>query len=389
VNRRLGPRRLATAMAAAAVGVLAGCGSTGLLGHRGTMTTETSLESAAPVTTTTAASVTTIVTTTINGTTTTLDQPGLGRPTILLGDMNTPEQFIVGALYEDALEAQGYTVQLNRNIGPTSVSEAALAQGSLDIYPEYLNVYNTQVAGDTRRYGSLAQAYRAAQLWAGAHGETLLRPTPFADTAGIAVLSSYARIHHLRDLADLRRVEDDLTLGSPLEFSAEPTGLDSLEAAYQFTPAVTTAINIGSQYDGLAIGTLQASYVQTTDWQLSGPLYSTLADSKHLLGFGNVVPVVSEKVLVQEGPAFARAINQVDALLSMSAIRGLAAEMRASTDPAMSATDVAQEFLQGYDIGPPPPWATLTATTTTTTTTPITTTAAATAPATSLTATGP
>jgi osmoprotectant transport system substrate-binding protein len=359
-------RWLLAACAAAAIGVLAGCGSTGLLAHSGTTTTVTALESAAAATTTTAASVTTVVTTTINGTTTTLDEPGRGKPTILLGDMNTPEQFIVGALYQNALSAKGYQVELNRNIGPTSVSEAALTQGSLDVYPEYLNIYDTQVAGATQQFTTRSAAYRAAQSWAEAHGEKLLLPTPFSDTPSIAVLSTFAEQHHLRTLADLRRVAGRLTLGSPIEFSTQPGGLALLQAAYGFAPAVTSVINIGSQYTALRTGTLQAAYVQTTDWQLIGPLYRALADSRHVLGFGNIVPVVSAKALAVEGPAFARAINQVDRLLTMSAIRGLAAEMKASTDPAMSAGDVAQEFLQGHGIMPPPPWSTVTSTTATT-----------------------
>jgi osmoprotectant transport system substrate-binding protein len=300
--------------------------------------------------------------------TTTADLPGTGKPNVLLGDMNTPEQFIIGAIYQDALQAQGYHVDLSRNIGATSVSEAAIAQGSLAIYPEYLNTYDTQVAGDTQRFTTLQQAFVAAQLYANTHGQTLLTPTPFSNTAGIAVLKTYARAHHLTDVADLRRIETSLTFGSPLEFSAEPAGLPALEKAYRFIPGVLAQTNIGSQYGGLKNGSLQAVYVQTTDWQLSSPLYTTLRDNKHVLGFGNVVPVVSSKSLDTEGPAFADAINQVDALLTTEAIRGLAAEMAKSPDPAVSAAGVAQEFLQGYLILPPPPWSTVTTTTPLTTT---------------------
>ena len=366
--RRPGWRWALGAVAAATVGALAGCSSTHLLGHRTTTATVTALESAAPATTTsTAASVTTLVTTTVNGTTTTVDEPGRGKPAILLGDMNTPEQFILGALYQAALEAQGYQVELSRNIGPTSVSQAAVTEGNLDIYPEYLNTYDSQVAGDSTRFKNLGEAYRAAERWARDHDQRLLAPTPFSDTAGIAVLSTYARAHRLRTLADLRRVQDTLTLGSPFEFSTEPGGLAALEQAYGFLPALTTTINIGNQYGGLRTGTIQATYVETTDWQLIGPLFQTLADSQHVLGFGNVVPVVSSKALEQEGPAFPRTIDRVDRLLTQSAIRGLASEMRDSTDPAMSAADVASEFLQGYGIVAPPPWSVLTTTTTTTT----------------------
>ncbi len=370
-------RWLLAALVAAVIGAVAGCGSTGLLtsptprtvtardsAARAT-TSSTATSAGASVTTATTTGVTTVVTTTVNGTTTTLNEPGLGHPTILLGDMNTPEQFIIGELYRNALEAQGYSVELTRNIGTTSVSESALTQGSLDIFPEYLDIYDTQVAGDTQRFRTLSSAYDAAERWARAHGQELLKPTPFSDTAGIAVLSTYARAHHLRTLADLRRVQDALTLGSPIEYSQDPHGLAALESAYGFVPALTSVINIGGQYGQLRIGTLGAAYVQTTDWQLSGPLYRTLTDSRHVLGFGNIVPVVSQRVLEIEGPAFARAINRVDALLSSNTIRGLAAEMKDSSDPAMSASDVAQEFLQGYGILPPPPWSTLTDTTTT------------------------
>ena len=41
-----------------------------------------------------------------------------------IGDKNFTEQFVLGELYTLALEAQGYTVALNQNIGPTSVTLA-------------------------------------------------------------------------------------------------------------------------------------------------------------------------------------------------------------------------------------------------------------------------
>ncbi len=369
---------------AAAVGALAGCGAgraaSGpapgtVSGAALSATTATELGAAATVSRATVPVTTPAATATTD---TTADLPGTGRPVVLLGDMNTPEQFIIGAMYEDALSAEGYRVDLSRNIGPTAVSEAAIAEGSLDIYPEYLNVYDSEVAGASRRFTTLKQAFAAGQHYANAHGETLLTPTPFSDTAGIAVLSTYAHAHHLTSLADLRRVEGSLTLGSPLEFSAESTGLPALERAYRFTPAVTTAINIGDQYDDLKFGTVTAAYVQTTDWQLSEPDYTDLLDTRHVLGFGNVVPVVSSKVLDAEGPAFADAIIEVDRLLTTSAIRGLQAEMKSAAEPATAAVDVASEFLQGYGIVPPPPWSTVTTTTPLSVTAPVATSRAAT-----------
>ncbi|MBO0768342.1 MAG: hypothetical protein J2O48_06625 [Solirubrobacterales bacterium] len=299
-------------------------------------------------------------------TTTTL--PGADRPPIVVGDMNTPEQFMLGALYQQALTAQGYHVELTRDIGTTAVSEHALAQGSLDIYPQYLNKFATDVMGDHSRFPSLTAAYAAARAYAKAHKLTLLAPTPFSDTAGIAVLTPFARRNHLRSLSDLKRVSAKLTLGVPLEYSLEPDGLPALERAYKFKSGLTTSANIGNQYDMLRNGTIQAAYVATSDGELASDDITTLSDPQGFYGYGNVVPVIRNSVLKQEGPAFAQTIERVDSLLTQRAIRGLNAEMsQSSLDPEAISGEVARDFLQGYGMAPPPPWSTTTSTTTTAT----------------------
>ena len=101
-----------------------------------------------------------------------------------IGDKNYTEQFLLGQLYAQALEAQGFSVALNQNIGPTAVTLRALGTGALDMYPEYLDVFNSAVAGYHRTFRSQVGAYGAAQRYAGAHGLALLTATPFSDTAG-------------------------------------------------------------------------------------------------------------------------------------------------------------------------------------------------------------
>ena len=60
-----------------------------------------------------------------------------------IGDKNYTEQFVLGELYRLGLQAQGFTVQLNRNIGPTDVTLQALKARTLSLYPEYLNVFES------------------------------------------------------------------------------------------------------------------------------------------------------------------------------------------------------------------------------------------------------
>jgi osmoprotectant transport system substrate-binding protein len=278
--------------------------------------------------------------------------PGTGRPPVTIGDKNFTEQFVLGELYVQALQAKGFDVSLNRNIGPTETSFQAVAQGSLGMYPEYLDVWNESVAGYRRTFASPHRAYGNAQVYAQAHGLQLLAPTPFSNTEAIGVTRAYAKANHLRTLEDLRRVAPTMTLGAPPEFQQNPTGLTAVEQAYGFTPAALKSLDIGAQYRALSQGTVQAAYVTTTDGQLASRDYQLLRDPRAVFGVGNVVPVVSQKVLAAEGPAFEGTIDSVTGLLSMRVIRRLNADVDVyNQDPAA----VAKQFLQANGMIPPSP----------------------------------
>jgi osmoprotectant transport system substrate-binding protein len=303
---------LAVVLAAA----LTGCGSSS------TSNTSTGKNSAA---TSPAAPTATVVT----GTTTTVEQllPGTGRPPITIGDKNFTEQFILGQLYDQALSAQGYTVNLDRNIGSTEVIQLALATGQLDMYPEYLGTFNTDIAGDTSVYPTARDEFAAARHYATGHGLQLLQPTPFSDTNAIAVMSAYAAENHLRLIGDLGRMESNLTLGAPPQFQQQQSGLPGIESAYGVTPARFQPLAIGLQYQALQSGSVQAADVFTTDGQLATGQYRLLGDPAHVFAFQNVVPVVTEAAVLSEGPAFVDTINAVSATLTTEAMRLLNADV--------------------------------------------------------------
>ncbi len=289
---------------------------------------------------------------TTTSSTSTTALPGTGKPQITIGDKNFTEQFVLGELYRQALVAQGFTVQLNRNIGPTEVTLQALKNGSLAMYPEYLNTFNTAIAHYTHGFRGRVQAYAAAQRYALAHGLELLQPTPFSDTDAIGVTVGYAEANHLSSLRDLARVAPSLTIGGPPQFQQSSPGLPTIEQAYGVTPAGFKSLAVGDQYTALNDGSVQAADVSTTDGQLASGDYKLLSDSSNLFGWGNVVPVVPAAVLAAEGPAFAETINRISALLTTPVMR----ELNAAVDVAgQDPTAVAQQFLETHGLIPPAP----------------------------------
>jgi osmoprotectant transport system substrate-binding protein len=268
--------------------------------------------------------------------------PGTGRPPVTIGDMNFTEQFILGQLYYQALSAQGFTVTLNDDIGSTEVIAQALEDGTLDMYPEYIGDFDTDVADDTTVFRSAHAAFTAGQRYALAHGMRLLKPTPFSDTDAIAVLATYGAEHHLRGIAGLARLESDLTLGAPPQFADSESGLLGMQSDYGVTPAHVQSVAIGLQYQALQDGSMQAADVFTTDGELASGQYQLLRDPDHLFGFGNVVPVVTQGALLAEGPAFTATIDKVSAALTIEAIRQLNADVSIYN---MSPAAAANQFL--------------------------------------------
>jgi glycine betaine/choline ABC-type transport system substrate-binding protein len=302
--------------------------------------------------TTTIATTTTTVTTTATTTTTaTVTLPGAGKPPVTIGDENTPEQFLLGQLYYQALKAQGFQVTLNQNIGPTQVVMQALATGQLAMYPEYLDTWDTQVAGVQTPPKTRDDAYLAGLRYALKHGLQILNPTPFSNTSAIAVSFDYAVENDLQSIADLIKVSPQLTLGGPPQFQQSAAGLPAIQSTYGVVPSTFKPLEIGSQYQALDQGTVQAAVVNTTDPQLLSGNYPLLHDPQDIFSWGNVVPVASARALDAEGPVFEATINRVSALLTLSAMRELnAAVVLYGQDPA----HVAQQFLQAQGILPPP-----------------------------------
>jgi osmoprotectant transport system substrate-binding protein len=289
-------------------------------------------------------------------TTTTAALPGAGRPVVTIGDKNYTEQFVLGQLYQQALQYQGFRVNITQNIGPPAVVRNALLKThSLAMYPEYLDDFDQTIADLHRPFHSERTADRAAERWAVRHGLRLLAPTPFSDTSAIAVTDAYAAAHRLSTIGGLRRVGATLVLGGAEPFQTIRSGLPALSDVYGVIPATFRAIAVGSQYGDLDTGVIQAAYVNTTDGELATGDYKVLGDPRRIFGFGNVVPVISAAVLAQEGPAFAETIDRVDRTLTLSTMRALNSEVDSTGATGATPASVATQYLQTHGLLSPLP----------------------------------
>lgn len=274
--------------------------------------------------------------------------PGTGKPAIVIGDKNFAEEYILGALYADALKAQGYSVTLKGNIGSSEITWKALLAGQIQVYPEYTGEILSTIGGFTNNPTSATAAYTQAKSYAAKHGLTLLKPTPFYDSDALAVTAAYAKKNHLSTISDLKKLGKKAILGAAPTFATRLEGLLGLKKDYGIDPTFKP-IAIGLGYTALDSGKVNVQDVFTTDGQLATPgKYVILTDPKHVFGYQNVVPVVQSKILAKEGPAFAATLNKVDALLTFKAMQQMNKAVSIDQDQPAA---VAQAFLKANGIG--------------------------------------
>jgi osmoprotectant transport system substrate-binding protein len=326
--RRNRNRALAVALAALTAAALAACGSSS--SSSSSATTSANTATAAPNANPTAAA----------------SGPGVGKPPVTIGDKNFTEEYILGSLYAQALAAKGYKVTVKGNIGSSEITYKALQAGQIDMYPEYTGTLLTAVAGVTTPPHSAQQAYADAKTFAEKHGFTLLDRTPFSDSDALGALKSYAAQHHLATIADLKPLGKSVKLGGAPEFATRTEGLVGLKKEYGINPTFTP-LAIGLTYKALDTGQVQVSDVFTTDPQLTTGKYTILTDPKFVFGFQNVAPIVSQKVVTAEGPAFADTVNKVSALLTIPAIQKMNAAVALDQQPYAA---VARQFLQANGL---------------------------------------
>ena len=266
-------------------------------------------------------------------------------PTVVIGTKNFTEEYILGQLYGQALKAKGYKVVYKGSIGSSELADTAITSGKINFYPEYTGVIVQDLAKQTSPK-TAAATYAAAKKFEQTRGLTLLNATPFYDTDSFGMLTSTANKLGVKTISDMKKVTSFSFAGYP-ECQTRITCLLGLKQVYGLTQVKFVPLASISVYTLLDQGKITAGDVFSTDPQLAGSKYTILADTKHIFGFQNVAPVVSQKTLSAAGPKFAQVVNAVSAKLTIQAM--IAMNKAVAIDKATPAA-VAAGFLKANHL---------------------------------------
>ena len=257
----------------------------------------------------------------LGGTATAGVQKHAATPTILVGNKNFTEEFILGQLYGQALQAKGFTVKYAGSLGSSELADTAIKSGKINFYPEYTGVIVLDLAKKSSPK-SAAATYAAAKKFEETRGLTLLNATPFYDTDTFTMLKSTAQKFGVKTIGDMKKVKSFSYAGYP-ECQTRITCLLGLKNIYRLKQVTFVPLSSISVYTLLDDGKATAGDGFSTDPQQLTGKYAILTDTKHIYGFQNVAPVVSQKVLSAAGPSFAKTVNAVSAKLTLPAMQAM------------------------------------------------------------------
>ena len=279
------------------------------------------------------------------GSTTIQRDAGNARTALTIGSKNFTEQRVLGEIYAQGLQAAGYTVKKDLNLGDEHRALAALKTGEISAYPEYTGTALLSFFG--RKADELpkdpAAAYDEAKREFASEGLTAFPPTPFTSSNEVAVTADTAERLHLTNISDLAGKAQKLTLYGAPECRERLDCLLGLEQIYGLHFKKFVAVPIPQRHRVLSSGVADVSIVFTTDPQIQRENEVLLDDDKGMFPPYNSTLVVRKEVADKAGADLEKTVGLLQEQLTDENMQELNARVDLDKkDPG----EVAKEYLE-------------------------------------------
>jgi osmoprotectant transport system substrate-binding protein len=261
----------------------------------------------------------------------------LGDNAITVGSFDFAESRLLAEMYSQALQRSGYEVHRAFGLGPREFVAPALANGLIELIPEYAGaaLEFASVGERTARSDLAGTRAELATALAQAH-VVALAAAPGVNANAFVVTRRIAERDHLRTLSDLARVGSKLRFGGPPECPARDSCLGGLARVYGVKFASFTRLDAGGPitHQALANGEVDVALLFTSDPAIEAQDLVELADDRQLQPPENVTPLVRSETVERWGARLVAAVDSVSRGLTTQALRDLNARVAAGESVA-------------------------------------------------------
>jgi glycine betaine/choline ABC-type transport system substrate-binding protein len=250
------------------------------------------------------------------------------KPAITVGSKNFTEQFVLGEIYSQALEAAGFKVKKQLNLGSELIAYKALQGGKIDAYPEYTGTALTSFFGvktaDVPR--DAQQAYDDAKTGFAEKQITALAPTPFENTYRLGMTKEgAAKAGNPKNISDLAEEAAELSITGFPECKQRQDCLLGVQDTYglKFGKFVTSE----QKYQVLDSGDADVAFIFSTDGDLASGKYVILEDDKKFFPPYNITFAIRDEALQAIGPEGQEIIEKVQEPLTEKVMQELNARV--------------------------------------------------------------
>jgi osmoprotectant transport system substrate-binding protein len=262
---------------------------------------------------------------------------------VTVGSKNFPEQLILGEMYAQLLEENGYDVERSLNLGGTAVAHEALTAGEIDLYPEYTGtglvaILNLPTASDADEvYDTVKEEYEEQfeLVW--------LDQAPMNNSNALAVTRAFSEERGIVNISQLVEIASEVTVVAVPDFAERPDALPGLKEVYgDFEFGDLILVDPGIKYQ--AFQDEDADVVQAfgTDGEVAGLDLVILDDDKGLWPPYHVAPVIRQEKL-EESEEIADILNELAPMLTSEVMADL--NWQAAGPDQREPADIAREFL--------------------------------------------
>ncbi len=255
--------------------------------------------------------------------------PDNASTTLTVGSKNFTEQKVLGEIYAQGLEAAGYKVQKELNLGDEKTALKAVEGGQIDGYPEYtgtalgsfFGVKSSEIPKDPD------EAFTDAKDGFAKKGITAFPPTPFTSSNEVGLTKDKAEELGVTKISDLSDKAGDLTLyGSP-ECRQREDCLKGLQDVYGLKFKSFKPVDIALRHEVLDKGQADVSILFTTDPQIERNGYVLLEDDKGMFPPYNSTFVVKSETVEKAGPDLEATVTKVQEGLTAEVMQELNARV--------------------------------------------------------------
>jgi glycine betaine/choline ABC-type transport system substrate-binding protein len=259
-----------------------------------------------------------------NGKTITRDPANASKGTITVGSKNFTEQFILGEIYAQTLEAQGFKVKRRLNLGSEQVAFKALKGGDIDMYPEYtgtalINFFDVKPV-DVPKEPDVA--YKQAKADYKKEGITALARTPFSNTYVITSTKKTAqKAGDPKTMTELFQKAPNLSISGFPECRQRQDCLLGLRSQFGYKGKF---ISSDGKFNDLDQGNSDLTLAFGTDPQLAlTNKYVAYQDDKKFFPPYNIVLAVRDGTAKKLGPKAIKVLESVQKPMTVEVMREL------------------------------------------------------------------